>query len=206
MQVWNVLHAARWKCRTHKIARNSPSGHRRTNLTGYIFATKARINNQQKIVKQQYLPHMSSQYGELRPTSGWDQFVIVWGTTANFNGFRLLQHRRSTEANQTLHHVWPSPALVHYTPCLKKRPTFDLLYLWCTWMIFIGRNATDKVDNQKTFYYATSNNCASALPVKIGKHENHIFHSNGLCYIHTMHLCAVFVEEKNAICDVFDSV
>ena len=63
-------------------------------------------------------------------------------------------------------------------------------------MIFIGRNATDKVGNQKAFYYATSNNCASALPVKIGKHENHIFHSNGLCYIHTMHLCAVFLEEK----------
>jgi len=25
-----------------------------------------------KFVKQQYLLHMSSQYGELRPTSGWD--------------------------------------------------------------------------------------------------------------------------------------
>jgi len=28
-----------------------------------------------KLVKQQYLPHMSLQYGELRPTSGWDCFV-----------------------------------------------------------------------------------------------------------------------------------
>jgi len=27
-----------------------------------------------KLVKQQYLLHMSSQYGELRRTSGWDQF------------------------------------------------------------------------------------------------------------------------------------
>jgi len=27
-----------------------------------------------KIVKQQYLPHMSSQYGELRPTNGWARF------------------------------------------------------------------------------------------------------------------------------------
>jgi len=26
-----------------------------------------------KIVKQQYVLHMSSQYGELRPTSGWDR-------------------------------------------------------------------------------------------------------------------------------------
>jgi len=27
-----------------------------------------------KLVKQQYLLHMSSQYGELRPTNDWDQF------------------------------------------------------------------------------------------------------------------------------------
>jgi len=42
----------------------------------------------------------------------------VWGTQANFNGFRvlasLLQRRRSPEANQTLHNVWPSPGLLHY--------------------------------------------------------------------------------------------
>ena len=43
----------------------------------------------------------------------------VWGTPANFNGFRvlasLLKRRRSPEANQTLHDVWKSPGLVHYT-------------------------------------------------------------------------------------------
>ena len=42
----------------------------------------------------------------------------VWGTPANFNGFRvltaLLQQRRSPEANQTLHDVWPSPGLLQY--------------------------------------------------------------------------------------------
>jgi len=72
MQVWNVLHVARWKCRTQKIAKNSPSGHHRTTLSGYIFVTKARIDNRKKAVKQQCLPHMTSQYGELWPTSGWD--------------------------------------------------------------------------------------------------------------------------------------
>jgi len=36
---------------------------------GYIFATKARIDNRKKIIKQQYLLQMSSQYGELQPTS-----------------------------------------------------------------------------------------------------------------------------------------
>jgi len=42
----------------------------------------------------------------------------VWGTPANFSGFRvlpsLLQRRRSPQANQTLHDAWPSSALVHY--------------------------------------------------------------------------------------------
>jgi len=33
------------KCRTQKSRQKSPSGHRRTNLSGYIFATKARIDN-----------------------------------------------------------------------------------------------------------------------------------------------------------------
>ena len=68
MQVWNMLHAARWKCRTQK----SPSGHHRITLSGYIFTTKAHIDNRKKVVKQRYVLHMSPQYGELRPTNGWD--------------------------------------------------------------------------------------------------------------------------------------
>ena len=54
-----------------KIAKNSPTAHHRTTLSSCIFATVACMDNQKKIlVKQQYLPHMSSQYGELQPTSG----------------------------------------------------------------------------------------------------------------------------------------
>ena len=64
-----MLRAAHWKCRTQKIAKNSISGHHHTNLSGYIFATKARIDSQKKLLKQQYLFQMSSQYGELWPTS-----------------------------------------------------------------------------------------------------------------------------------------
>jgi len=47
-----------------------PSGHYRTTLLGYIFATKTCRQSEKKRVKQQYLPHMSPQYGELRPTNG----------------------------------------------------------------------------------------------------------------------------------------
>jgi len=57
------------KYRTQKVAKKSPSGHHRTTLSGYIFATKASIDNREKLVKQQYL-HTFPQYGELRPTSG----------------------------------------------------------------------------------------------------------------------------------------
>jgi len=55
--------------------KKSPSRHHCTSLSGYIFTTKACIDNPKKnLVKQQYLLHMSSQYGELRPTSGWKRF------------------------------------------------------------------------------------------------------------------------------------
>jgi len=83
-----------------------------------------------KLVKQllsSMCPHSMVNFGPLTAESGWR----VWGTPANFSGFCILAsllHRcRSSEVNQTLHDVWPSPGLVHYTVSQKKRPTFDLL-------------------------------------------------------------------------------
>jgi len=60
------------KIQDAKSRHKSPSGHHRTTLSGYIFATKALIDNRKKVIKQQCLPHMSLEYGELRSTSGWD--------------------------------------------------------------------------------------------------------------------------------------
>ena len=60
-----------------KIAKKSPPGHQRTTLSGYIFATKIRIDNRKKLVKQQYPLQMSSEYGALRPTTGWYRFVSL---------------------------------------------------------------------------------------------------------------------------------
>jgi len=72
-----------------KIAKNSPAGHHRTTLSGYIFATKTRIDNRKKLVKQQYLPHVSYNmvnFGLLAAEIvSW-----LWCTPANFNGFRVL--------------------------------------------------------------------------------------------------------------------
>jgi len=58
--------------------------------------------------------HNMANFGPLAAEIG----PVVWGTPANFNRFRvlasLLQRRRSTEVNQTLHDVWPSAGLVYY--------------------------------------------------------------------------------------------
>ena len=40
-----------------KSRQKSPYGHHRTTLLSYIFATKARIDNRKKLVKQQYVLH-----------------------------------------------------------------------------------------------------------------------------------------------------
>ena len=94
MQVWKLLHSARWKHRMQKSRQKWPSGHHRTTLSGYIFATKAHIGNRKKLFKQQYVLHMSPQYGELRPTSGWDRFTSL-GYPCKF---QLVSHLGSITA------------------------------------------------------------------------------------------------------------
>jgi len=101
-------------------AKMSLSGHHPTTLSGYIFATKARIDSQKQLLNSNTSstrPHNMANFGPPTAETGSG----VWGTpAANFNGFRvlasrryLLQRRRSAEANQTLHDVWPSPGLLH---------------------------------------------------------------------------------------------
>ena len=68
---------------------NSPSGHHRTTLSGYFFATKAYIDNLKKLVKHQCLPtcvHNMVNFGPLAA----EICRRVWGTPANFNWFRVL--------------------------------------------------------------------------------------------------------------------
>jgi len=57
--------------------KNLASAHHRTKLSCYIFTTKASINNRKKLVKQQYLLHKNSQYGELWPSNGWDRLACL---------------------------------------------------------------------------------------------------------------------------------
>jgi len=59
------------------MMRKTLSAHHRTTSLGHIFATKVCIDSRKKLVKQQYLPHMSVHCGELQRTSGWDRFVSL---------------------------------------------------------------------------------------------------------------------------------
>jgi len=77
-----------------KSRQNSSPGHHRTTSSGYICATKAHIDNPKKLVKQQYVLYMSQQYGELRPTSGWDPFVSLRHPCK----FQLVSHLGSVTA------------------------------------------------------------------------------------------------------------
>jgi len=78
-----------------------------------MFANKARIDNRKNLLNINISPRNMVNFGPLAVEIG----SLVWGTPANFNGFRvlasLLERCRSVEANQTLHDVWPSPGLVH---------------------------------------------------------------------------------------------
>ena len=90
MQVWNMLHVARWKYRMQKWRKKSPSGHHPTTLSGYIFATEACIDNRKKNLLSSNIsstsPHNMVNFGPLTAEIDWR----VWGTPSYFNGFRVL--------------------------------------------------------------------------------------------------------------------
>jgi len=72
-----------------KVAK-SPSGKNLTTLLGYIFATKASIDNRKKNLLSSNIsstcPHNMVNLGPL----GAAIISLVWGTPANFNAFRIL--------------------------------------------------------------------------------------------------------------------
>ena len=85
-----MLHGARCKYRTQKVVKKSPSGHHRATLSGYIFASKAHIDNWKKNLLRSNISstcsHNMVNFGPLAAEIG----PVVWSTPANFNGFLLL--------------------------------------------------------------------------------------------------------------------
>jgi len=73
-----------------KIAKKSPSGHHRTTLLGYIFATKARIDNRKKnLLNSNISPTCLYNMVNFGPLAA-EIVSLVCGTPANFNGVRVL--------------------------------------------------------------------------------------------------------------------
>ena len=60
-----------------------------TNLSSYVLATEACIDNWKKLVKQQYLLQMSHNVVNVGPLVA-EISAEVSGSPANFNGFRVL--------------------------------------------------------------------------------------------------------------------
>ena len=84
-----MLLAARCKYGTQKSHQKSPSGHHRTTLSGYIFATTARIDNRKKLLSSSISSTCTHNMVNFGPLAA-EIFSLVWGTPTNFNGFRVL--------------------------------------------------------------------------------------------------------------------
>ena len=69
--------------------KKSPCRHHHTTLPGYIFATKARIGNRKNLLNSNnspICPYNTANFSPLAAGIRWR----VWGTPANFYGFRVL--------------------------------------------------------------------------------------------------------------------
>jgi len=135
-----VLHAARQKCRTQKIAKNSPSGHHLT-ICRAISSQVRHVSTIEKILLNSNVsptcPHNMVNFGLLAAETCWQ----VWGTPANFNGFRVLaallhgtrvvgvsQKFASSNRGRHLHSAerpsrWALAHILVYSNNLKHMPT-----------------------------------------------------------------------------------
>jgi len=92
-----------------KVAKNRHLGrHHRTNLSGYIFATKAHSDNRKNLLSSNTssrCPHSMANFGPIAAEMS-EIGLPVWGTPANFNGFRvlaaLLHRSQAVSVGQTL--------------------------------------------------------------------------------------------------------
>jgi len=79
-----TVHVARWKCRTPKNRQKFAIWAHRTTLSGYVFATKACIDNRKKNLLNSNVaptcPHNMVNFGPLAAEISWR----VWGTPAKF--------------------------------------------------------------------------------------------------------------------------
>jgi len=78
-----------------KIAKNSPSGHHLTTLSGYIFAIKAHIDNRKNLLNINISSTCPRNMANFSPLVA-EISSLVWGTPGNFNGFASWQRYYTT--------------------------------------------------------------------------------------------------------------
>jgi len=89
MQVWNVLHAALWKYRTPKVAKNCHLG----TIAQLCWAISSQLWHVSTIGKKLLSSNISSTCPHKVVNSGVlaaEIDPVVWGTPPNFNRFRIL--------------------------------------------------------------------------------------------------------------------
>jgi len=89
MQVWSVLHAARWKYRTQKWRKNRHLGTIAQLCRAISSQLQAHIDNRKNLLNSNIsatCPYNMMNFGPVSADIG----SLVWGTPANFNGFRVL--------------------------------------------------------------------------------------------------------------------
>jgi len=86
--------------------KKSLSAHHRTTLSGYVFATKAHIDNLKKnLLSNNISPTCPHNMVNVDPLAA-EIISLVWGTLANFNGFRVLAallHSQTAALNSGRH-------------------------------------------------------------------------------------------------------
>jgi len=101
MQVWNVLHAARWKYRTQKRCKKSPSGHCQA-----ISSQLRRILTIGKnLLSSNISPTCSYNMVNFGPLVA-EIVSLVWSTWTNFNVCRVLAallHSQTAALNRGRH-------------------------------------------------------------------------------------------------------
>jgi len=135
-----VLLAARCKYRTQKCRQKSPPGHRRTTSTGYIFATKARIDNP----KTNLLSSNTSSTCLYNMVNfcplATEILSLVWGTPANFNGFASWQ-RYCTASSSGRQPKFAALSRGHHL-CSAGRPSrWALAHIVVLSLLFTSSNA-----------------------------------------------------------------
>jgi len=106
MQVWNVLHAARWKYRTQKMMQKIAICAPSHNIVGlYLHNWGTYWQSEKNLLSSNIFPTCPYNVVNFGPLAA-EIVSLVWGTPTNFNGIRVLAallHSQTAALNRGRH-------------------------------------------------------------------------------------------------------